>query len=329
MQVFSKERCENRWNHRGMTVIEVLIVIVLMAVVLAPAVNALSTTTKIWSHNSAINPCIARTNASMSWISREIRSAAQPSSTVDSVLVEDGGQRLIIYRYNDTDSKWEKVFYQINGDNQLKKIIISESDPADIITAAIPGESDSGWTTLLEGVTSKPVFNRLANSRAVEVNLQVSDSGQTNERFAPFNLASTYMIRNREVGSITGAPVADETTPPVVPVYKVIISPPSTEMVIDKPDTHEKNIILTEIWPANATDKSVKWNSSHPDWVTVNPGTDSSHATMKLMKKKSDWGYWEFLDPTWQPPDVTITATANSGGASATCKININKWFEL
>lgn len=328
MQVFSKERCENRWNHRGMTVIEVLIVIVLMAVVLAPAVNALSTTTKIWSHNSAINPCISQANASMLWISRDIRGAAQPSSSVlSAVLVEDEGQRLIVYRYNDTDSKWEKVFYQINADNQLKKVVLSESDPKDIINAAIPGESDSGWSTLLEGVTSNPTFNRPPNSRIVEVNLQVSDSGQTNERFAPFNLASTYMIRNREVGSITGAPVADETTPPVVPVYKVIISPTSTKMVIDKPDTHEKDINVTEIWPANATDKSVKWESSHPDWVRVEPGTDSSHATMKLMKKKSDWGYGEFLDPTWQPPDVTITATANTGGASATCKININKWL--
>ncbi len=324
MQAFFKERRKNQWSNQGMTVIEVLIVIVLMAVVLAPAVNALSTTTKIWSHNSAINPCIARTNASMSWISREIRSAAQPSSTVDSVLVEDGGQRLIIYRYNDTDSKWEKVFYQINGDNQLKKIIISESDPADIITAAIPGESDSGWTTLLEGVTSKPAFNRPANSRAVEVNLQVSDSGQTNERFAPFNLASTYMIRNREVGSITGAPVADETKPPVVDVQKIIISSAKYTMIITKPNTHEKDINVTEIWPANATDKSVKWESSHPDWVRVEPGTDSLHATMKLMKKKSDWGYGEFL--VLNPPDVTITATANTGGASATCKIDIDKW---
>jgi len=326
MQAFFKERRKNQWSNQGMTVIEVLIVIVLMAVVLAPAVNALSTTTKIWSHNSAINPCIARTNASMSWISREIRSAAQPSSTVDSVLVEDGGQRLIIYRYNDIDSKWEKVFYQINGDNQLKKIILSESDPADIITAAIPDESDSGWTTLLEGVTSGPVFNRpAANPRTVEVNLQVSDSGQTNERFAPFNLASTYMIRNREVGSITGAPVADETKPPVVDVQKIIISPTKYKMIITKPNTHEKDINVTEIWPANATDKSVKWESSHPDWVRVEPGTDSLHATMKLMKKESDWGYWEFLG--LNPPDVTITATANIGGASATCKININKWL--
>ena len=327
MQAFFKERRKNQWSNQGMTVIEVLIVIVLMAVVLAPAVNALSTTTKIWSHNSAINPCIAQANASMMWISRDIRGAAQPSSTVDSVLVEDGGQRIIIYRYNETDAEWEKIVYQINADSQLRKIILSDSDPADAISAAIPGDSDSGWSTLLEGVTSNPTFNRPPNSRIVEVNLQVSDSGQTNERFAPFNLASTYMIRNREVGSITGAPVADETKPPVVDVQKIIISPTKYEMIITKPNTHEKDINVTEIWPANATDKSVKWESSHPDWVRVEPGTDSLHATMKLMKKESDWGYWEFLDPTWQPPDVTITATANTGGASATCKIDIDKWL--
>lgn len=322
MQSFIKEKM----NNQGMTLIEVLVVLVLLVVVLVPAINALTATNRMWSHCEAINPHIAQANASMLWISREIRGAVRPSSAVDSVLVEDDGQRLIIYRYNETDSKWEKVIYQVSTDNHLKKVILSNPDPAAILGAAIPAENDSGWTTVLEGVTSKP-FNRPENSRAVEVNLQVSDSGQTNERFAPFNLASTYMIRSREVGAITGAPVPDETELPVVDVHKLIISPTSTKMIITKSNTHEKSVNVTEVWPANATDKSVKWTSSHPDWVTVEPGTDSLHATMKLMKKESDWGYWEFRDPSWWPPDVTITATANTGDATATCKININKWL--
>lgn len=323
MQPFFREKN----NHQGMTLIEVLVVLALLAVVLVPAINALTATNRIWSHNSAINPCITQANATMTWISREIRGAAQPSSSVNSVLVEEEGKRLIIYRYNETTSKWEKIIYQINTDNQLKKIILSEVNPADVISAAIPAENASGWTTLLEGVTSHPVFTRPENSRMVEINLQVSDCGQTNERFAPFDLASTYMIRSREVGAITGKPVPDETEPTVVLVHKIIINPTSTRMIITEPDTHEKDINVTEIWPANATDKSVEWKSSHPDWVTVKPGTDSLHATMKLMKKERDWGYLEFPNPSWQPPDVTITATATTGGASATCEINIDKWW--
>ena len=314
MQVFSKERCENRWNHRGMTVIEVLIVIVLMAVVLAPAVNALSTTTKIWSHNSAINPCIAQANASMMWISRDIRGATQPSSTVDSVLVEDTGQRLIIYHYNENTSEWEKIIYQINADNQLRKIILSEPDPAAILSAGIPDDSDSGWITLLEGVTSNPVFNRPANSRTVEINLEVSDSGQVNPRFAPYNLASTYMIRSREVGAITGDPVPDETEPAVVPVTKVVVNPGSTTLVMTGLlKKHEQEVSAT-IWPANATDKSVIWKSSNEEWVRVEYDPANSLTAKIILNKVA-------VSP---PSSITVTATANGGGTNGTCTVSIH-----
>jgi len=325
MTLLIKNRIKAIYRNQGITLVEVLVVLVLLAVVLAPTVNALSTADRIWSHNKAINPCIAQANTSMTRISREIRGAVQPSGTVDSVWAEDDGQRLIIYGYNETDSKWEKIIYQVRA-NKLNRIVISDTDPSAVISAAIPAESNTGWTTLLEGITSNPVFNRPVNSRTVEVNLQVSDSGQVNPRFPPFDLASAYMIRSREVGAITGAPVPDATEPPVVPAHKIIISPESTKMIISETNTHEQQVYITEIWPANATDKSITWTSSKSEWVAVDyDPNDSLHATMKLMKKQSDWSYWDFLN-LW-PPDVTITATANTGGTSATCKININKWL--
>ncbi len=305
MQSFIKEKM----NNQGMTLIEVLVVLVLLVVVLVPAINALTATNRMWSHCEAINPHIAQANASMLWISREIRGAVRPSSAVDSVLVEDDGQRLIIYRYNETDSKWEKVIYQVSTDNHLKKVILSNPDPAAILGAAIPAENDSGWTTVLEGVTSKP-FNRPENSRAVEVNLQVSDSGQTNERFAPFNLASTYMIRSREVGAITGAPVPDETEPPVVPVHKVDINISKNlfgNKVIDLNDKNNKSRdISATIWPANATNKSVTWSSSDPNLVTVTFNPNNSLTAHVKVVDTLPWYTW------WKDVDITVTAEGKS-----------------
>lgn len=320
MSSFLKEKM----NNQGMTLIEVLVVLVLLLVVLIPAINAITATNRIWSHTEAINPRIAQANTSMLLISREIRGATSPARTVDSVLVEDDGQRLVIYHYNETDAKWEKIIYQVTTDSYLKKVILSDSDPATVLSLDMPSESDSSWNTLLEGVTSKP-FMREEDSRIVEVNIEVSDNSQINERFAPFDLASTYMIRSREIGAIIGAPILDESEPEVVPVYKIILSPTSTKMIITKTNTHEQSLNITQIWPANATDKSVTWQSSHPDWVKVEPSNDSTSATIKLLKKESDWGYWAFIGLI--PPDVTITATANTGEAKATCNININKWL--
>lgn len=310
MQPFFREKN----NHQGMTLIEVLVVLALLAVVLVPAINALTATNRIWSHNSAINPCITQTNATMTWISREIRGAAQPSSSVNSVLVEDEGKRLIIYRYNETTSEWEKIVYQINANHQLKKVILSESDPADIISAAIPTENASGWATLLEAVTSHPVFKRPENSRTVEVNLQVSDSGQSNERFVPFNLASTYMIRSREVGAITGEPVPDETEPAVVPVTKIVVNPGSTTLVMTGfYKKHEQKVSAT-IWPANATDKSVTWKSSNEEWVRVEYDPANSLTAKIILNKVS-------ASP---PSSITVTAMANNDGTNGMCTVYIH-----
>jgi len=314
MTVFLKDRIKLIYGNQGITLIEVLVVLVLLAVVLAPAVNAIATTNRVWSHNKAINPSITQANLSMTWLSREIRGATQPSSTVDSVLVEDTGQRLIIYHYNENTSEWEKIIYQINADNQLRKIILSEPDPAAILSAGIPDDSDSGWITLLEGVTSNPVFNRPANSRTVEINLEVSDSGQVNPRFAPYNLASTYMIRSREVGAITGDPVPDETEPAVVPVTKVVVNPGSTTLVMTGLlKKHEQEVSAT-IWPANATDKSVIWKSSNEEWVRVEYDPANSLTAKIILNKVA-------VSP---PSSITVTATANGGGTNGTCTVSIH-----
>ncbi|CFX31399.1 Prokaryotic N-terminal methylation site [Syntrophomonas zehnderi OL-4] len=313
-----------KMNDRGMTLIEVLVVLVLLLFILTPAINAITATNRIWSHSEAINPRIAEANTSMLLISKEIRRAASPARTVDPVLVEDAGQRLVIYHYNEAETTWEKIIYQVTADNYLKKVILSDPDPAAVLSLVIPDEDDSVWHTLAEGVTSKP-FNRPEDSSMVEVNIQISDTSQINKRFTPFDLASNYMIRSREIGAIIGAPVLDETEPEVIPVHKIIVSPTFARMVITKTNTHELSLNITQIWPANATDKSVRWQSSHPDWVKVEPSNDTSLATIKLMKKESDWNYWEFIGLI--PPNVTITATANTGEAKATCKININKWL--
>ncbi len=309
MHSFFKEKI----NHKGMTLIEVLVVIVLLAVILVPAVNALTATNRIWSHNDAINPRIAQANTAMIWISREIREAAQPSKAVDSVVVEDGGQRLVIYRYNENSSEWEKIIYQ-SIDNKLNKITLSDADPATVINTAIPGENDPDWTTLLEGITSNPVFNRPVNSRAVEINLQVSDSGQANPRFTPFNLASTYMIRSREVGAITGEPVPDDTELEPVDVHKVVVNPSSTTLKILIPWKKHEQIVSATIWPANATDKSVTWESSNEAWVRVEYDPANSLTARIVLNKESGLLPW---------PIPTVTAKPNGGGESDKCTVFI------
>jgi|GEM_PF-922390 len=309
-------------NNKGMTVIEVLIVLVLLAVVMVPAYNAIGVTNKIWSHNEAINPGITQANVVMTYLSREIREAAQPSKIVDSVIVEDDGQRLIIYRYNGNNNEWEKIVYQTTN-NKLNRIILAKDDPADIISATIPGSADAGWNTLVEGVSSNPVFTRPANSRAVEINLQVSDSTQNNPRFSPYTVASTYMVRSREVGAITGEPVPDEIETPVVNVQKVVLDYNDVTLIIDDSSRRQRTLTVT-YWPVNAnTGKALTWTSSNTNWVTVSP-ISNNQANIVMVKKTSDFSgglfpwHWDTDWTLYRPgvlanPPVEIKATTANG----------------
>lgn len=311
------------FNNKGITLVELLIVLVLLAVVMVPAYNAIGVTNRIWSHNEAINPGITQANVAMTYISREIRESAQPSKTVDSVIVEDSGQSLVIYRYNEKNAEWEKIIYK-TVNNKLNRIILSKDDPADIISAAIPGSTDAGWNTLVEGVSSNPVFTRPAKSRAVEVHLQVSDNANNNPRFSPYTVASTYMVRSRAVGAITGEPVADETGTTIVPVNKVVLD--SNAVTLRILGVNQRTLTAT-IWPANATDKSITWTTSHPDWVTVDPINNGKQAIIKVIKTKDDfsWLDWNGFRVTYWPPDVTITAIPAGDGKNDKCTITVRK----
>lgn len=313
------------FNNKGITLVELLIVLVLLAVVMVPAYNAIGVTNRIWSHNEAINPGITQANVAMTYISREIREAAQPSKTVDSVIVEDSGQRLVIYRYNENNNEWEKIVYQ-TANNKLNRIILSKDNPADIISAAIPGSADAGWNNLVEGVSSNPVFTRPEKSRAVEVNLQVSDHANNNPRFSPYTVASTYMVRSREIGAITGEPVLDEIEMPEVAVERIALDSNEVTLIINDPDNRQKTLTVF-YWKVNAnTGKELTWTSSNTKWVTVTP-IGNNQAKITMVKNTGDfWGLlgWNTdLEWLFRPTNVQVKATSKNGKTD-TCYVNFD-----
>ena len=334
MKIFLMGRMKAIYRNQGFTVIELIIVLALMAIVLIPAINAISVTNHSWIHNDSINPYIAQANTAMTWISREIRGAAQPSNSANSVIVEDSGQRLIIYRYNENNSVWEKVVYQVNA-NKLSRIVLSNADPAVIISTAIPAGSDAGWNSLLDGITSTPVFS-LNGSRTVNVNLQVSDTGYDNPRFSPFSVASSYLVRSREVGAITGDPVSEETTSPVVAIQKIVLDDDEVTLIIDDNNSRQRTLTAT-FWPANATDKSVTWTSSDPSWVTVTSSINSKQATINMVKRVNDFTppLWPFnkwyFDTDWTGRPGLINSTrvqikaTTQNGKEAICYVKFNR----
>jgi len=307
-------------NQHGMTLIELLVVIVLLAVVMAPALNALSSGSRTWNHTRAINPRISEANTAMTWMSRDIRGASQPSKTVEAVAIENEGGQLVIYSYNEDNSVWQKIIYRVS-ENQLLRTVLSNSDPAQVIAQPVPSTSSSGWTTLVSGVNSSQVFSS-TGSKAIDINLQIADLS-ANPSFQPFTVASTYTVRSSEIGAITGDPVPDITQPEEVIPYKVQINGSKTRKL--EIEGTRSTSVSAIIWPVNATNKSVTWTSANPEWIKVDYDPNNSlNATIQVAKKRSDFSDWDWFW-LWFPPNVTVTVTPVAGGQSDTITIDIGK----
>jgi len=308
-------------NQHGMTLIELLVVIVLLAVVMAPALNALSSGSRTWNHTRAINPRISEANTAMTWMSRDIRGASQPSKTVEAVAIENEGGQLVIYSYNEDNSVWQKIIYRVS-ENQLLRTVLSNSDPAQVIAQPVPSTSSSGWTTLVSGVNSSQVFSS-TGSKAIDINLQIADLS-ANPSFQPFTVASAYTVRSSEVGAITGAPVPDTAEPEKIAPYKVVINGSKKRELVIQGNNRSTSVSAT-IWPVNATNKSVTWTSANPEWIKVDYDPNNSlNATIQVAKKRSDFSDWDWFW-LWFPPNVTVTVTPVAGGQSDTITIDIDK----
>lgn len=308
-------------TNKGFTLIEVLIVLVLIAVLLVPTINALSVTNRVWSHTDAINPRIAQANTAMMWISRDIRVATQLDKEEPAAAIKDEGQTLVIYRYQ--NSKWQKIFYQVSN-HKLNRFVYSNTQPEIVKDYILNGTE--AWETLAEGVTSKPVFVRQVRQEdnpktTIEINLEISDTQNLNKpRYAPFNVASAYTIRTNEVGAITGDPIIAEPKPVEVKVHKLSINIKpnllNNKILEIKETNRNPHSISATVWPANATNKSVTWTSSKPDLVKINDANNLS-TSVTVIRKLDFWSEGVI-------EDVTITVTpADPNGTSDSCKVRV------
>ena len=200
---------------QGFTLIELLLVLALVGIVLAIGYQAFFSANRAWQENEAVNPHISEANAVMSVLGREIRGAEKPSETQKAVVVLDAegsyaaGERLFIYRYDDSSDEWNKIFYRIH-DHELQRCLLTDDDPNSIINAAFPAHN---WETLASGISNQQAFydntNGTGDQRLIEIVLTIADTDRADDpRFQPFTVSSSYLSRSREVGSVSGAPVA-------------------------------------------------------------------------------------------------------------------------
>lgn len=283
------------FKQTGITLIEVLIVIVIMMFIFTPAYNAFQVANKSWSYTESYNPKTIEANTAVTHLAKDLREATKPASNTNAVIIQDSGQRVIIYKYNPSTIQWEKVIYAI--DNKiLKRILITNPDPAAIIAAPLPAFSNTAWQQIITGVTSTNTFS-VAERRA-HIDIEISDTA-TEARFEPFRVTSSYLIRSREVGSIYGDAVPDDTRPVNIPVVKLDLDKDKIHIYWNSNSNTGGLRAIT--WPANATNQKIIWSSDKPSIASVDNGK------VTAQKKGS----------------ATITAKSEDGNYTATCLVTV------
>ncbi len=299
--VFLKSLCKIELKGQsGITLIEVLLVVFLMLLIFIPAYNAFKVAHESWSYTDQNNPKTIEANTALNILSQDLREATKPSIDNEPVLINSSGQGMTIYKYNTKATKWEKVIYRIT-DNTLYKIILSDLDPAKIITTSTPGNHHPNWEVILSGITSIESFS--CEARTVNINFEISDM-QTKPRFQPFLVSSTYLVRSREVGSIHGEAVPDISNPPVVNVSYLQLD--KTRLTIYVNRNPKTAVLSATVWPANASDQDITWRSSNSSIAKVD---DAGMVTAVSA------------GTGWFGTNVTITATC--GGKTASCSVTV------
>ncbi|MGI5879215.1 MAG: PulJ/GspJ family protein [Syntrophomonadaceae bacterium] len=262
----------------GFTLIELLVVMVLLGMILGVAYAAFHGTFMFWSHNEAINPYIAATNNTLSIISREIRSAEQPSATEPAVKTLNDGKQMIIYKYNLTSNTWDMICYRYKG-TALQRTVQGADTGAAVVALGFPDDT-AVWHDQLNGIAADSQDNSfVTETDKVNITLLISDVEQPdNKRFADYNVASTYFPRNRAPGSIYSEAIEEEEEEvPNVPIYKLELLNSFSPLMINNGQTTQLRV---RFWPANTTaDKTV---TTANEYVSIQQ--DANDPTLIILK---------------------------------------------
>lgn len=319
-------------SQHGLTLVEVLVVLVLLSIVAMASMQLFHLASTNWNKASASSMAMLDASRLMQDISYDVRSAQKfaesGASSVKILNTADGmpadGAGIAIYHIN-TDVlpiKYDVVFYWVDSNKNLHRGLAS----TDTATAAlnltynVPAVSDK---TIARGVTVGELFRDTTvnppapapprERREIAVNLTLEDIRST-PRFAAINLNSSYLTRSQEIGALTptGSKIVKVSGIDMVFSNLGSITYNSSLNSIDVPRAGGTFNVTASFTPANATNQNLTWSKNDP-WITL-----SNNHTATITVTISDNN--SFLAGS---RDDILTLTADDG--NWTCNIAIRQ----
>jgi prepilin-type N-terminal cleavage/methylation domain-containing protein len=255
----------------GLSLVELLVVLALLGIVLAGIYNIFFFAQRSYIGTEAESDLLQQADLVVMRIRDDIRSAQKPNDDTNAVVVLGAGeglsqgQQMDIYKFNDTNRKYQRIRYRLNPANkeQLQRGWVESEQPGE---SANPSYGNiENWETLLTGVRYQTgegqdieIFKDItahpdSERRRIEINLVASAPNAK-----VFEINNSYMSRSHGTAAQGGI----ET--PVVPVTGVTLNEINLELNEDDTFT-----LVATVHPSNATNRNVIWSSSNPGVATV------------------------------------------------------------
>lgn len=316
-------------NQKGITLVELLLVLALLGLVLAGIYQFFFFTNRTYSNAESQSISIQEANLFIANIEKDIRSASQPNDATTAIRVLNNsgsqarkGQQLDIYRYNTSTGIYERISYKIDGTELLKGSATSESQ---VLTASPQYGTITEWQTIVTNINdyedTEFLFVDASNDgtvtserRLIKVNLKIFDP-DTNR---PLNFQTSCLSRS---GRSTTSQIAagDTSTITIVPVTGITLTDESGNEVesVNTNNQGQTIIVTAVVSPEDADRPTVSW-SENISWVTLGETDTSSgeQQTITLTANTSS-GY----GGSGNTRTATITVTSADGNITKTLTI--------
>lgn len=310
-------------NQKGITLVELLLVLALLGLVLAGIYQFFFFTNRTYSNAESQSISIQEANLFIANIEKDIRSASQPNNDTTAVRVLNStgsqsrkGQQVDIYRYNDSAGLYERISYKIDGTELLKG---SATSATQVLTASPQYSTITGWETIVTNINNYEdtefLFVDASNDgtvtserRLIKVNLKILDP-DTNR---PLNFQTSCLSRS---GRSTTSQIAagDTSTITIVPVTGITITDESGNEVenIDTDNQGQTITVTAVVSPEDADRQTVNW-SENSSWVTLGKtSTDSGEQQTITLTANTSSGHGGYGSNT-RTATITVQSTDGS-----------------
>lgn len=184
-------------KNEGLTLIEVLLAVAVMAIILGALSNYMLSFYNHWEDAQVNSKIIDDLNFVKSMLTRDIRSAVRPDNSTFPVVVDSTTNKNIgLYRLNENDNKMRNIEYSLNNNGELVRKMKESTNNS------FPYSFGSDWdktTVICTDLIIENIFediNRESTAgdteeekdeadnydpRFIRVNLTISREGQTEE----------------------------------------------------------------------------------------------------------------------------------------------------